>query len=452
SPARAPYSPPMVGGSLSHADAEGLRLFMAASKQGDPGPIRAAMAGLYDPLARKLALWTLADMGVMNDLEAEAARRDLGDWPRADRRMLAAEQQSLVATADAEFQAGWTALTRQKDARSADQHFARLQTIGQSPLTQSRALYWRGRAAEAMGDPLGAQLFFVQAARYETTFYGQLAAAKTGAATISLGHDPVITAADRAAFETREPIRAARLLAQIGAKDGFKTFVGALSTTLPTVSEEALLVDFTRQWGDQALAMRVVRNAAKRDLILPERGYPVHAAPAVQGAPETAFVLGIVRQESSFDPAARSGAGARGMMQLMPATAQTVARNLGLGYGDLDDPDYNMCLGASFLGQLVSQFSGSYVMAAAAYNAGPGRPSQWSVECGDPRSASTDPVDFIECIPFSETRDYVMRVLEATQVYRARLNGGVAQNTLASDLRRGGYRFGSYGPAAGGGR
>ncbi|MGI9170800.1 MAG: hypothetical protein ACR2FH_11620, partial [Caulobacteraceae bacterium] len=241
SPARAPYSPPMVGGSLSQADAEGLRLVMAASKQGDPGPIRAAMAGLYDPLARKLALWTLADMGVVNDLEAEAARRDLGDWPRADRRMLAAEQQSLVASADAEFQAGWTALIRQKDARSADQHFARLQTIGQSPLTQSRALYWRGRAAAAMGDPLGAQLFFAQAGRYETTFYGQLAAGKAGAATISLGHDPVLTAAERAAFEAREPIRAARLLAQIGAKDGFKTFVGALSTTLPTVSEEALL-------------------------------------------------------------------------------------------------------------------------------------------------------------------------------------------------------------------
>ena len=108
-----------------------------------------------------------------------------------------------------------------------------------------------------------------------------------------------------------------------------------------------------------------------------------------------------------------------------------------------------MTLGSAFLGQLVSQFGGSYVMAAAAYNAGPGRPPQWAMECGDPRSASTDPIDFIECIPFSETRDYVMRVLENTQIYRARLHGGVAADTLAADLRRGGYGYASFGPAKG---
>jgi len=136
---------------------------------------------------------------------------------------------------------------------------------------------------------------------------------------------------------------------------------------------------------------------------------------------------------------AHSGAGARGMMQLMPATAQSVANRLGVGYGDLYDATYNMTLGSAFLGQLVNQFDGSYVMAAAAYNAGPGRPSQWAATCGDPRSSSVDPVNFIECIPFDETRNYVMRVLEATQVYRARLHGGVAPDTLADDLKRGGY-------------
>ena len=203
-------------------------------------------------------------------------------------------------------------------------------------------------------------------------------------------------------------------------------------------------MDFARGWGDQEAAMRVVRNAAKRGFILPERGYPIRTAPASFGAPEAPFVLGITRQESSFDPRARSGAGARGMMQLMPATAQGMARRLGLSYAaeELDDADYNMRLGSAFLGELVNEFSGSYVMAAAAYNAGPGRPNQWSAECGDPRSSSTDPVDFIECIPFSETRDYVMRVLEATQVYRARLAGGTAPITLAADLKRGAYGYG----------
>jgi soluble lytic murein transglycosylase len=161
------------------------------------------------------------------------------------------------------------------------------------------------------------------------------------------------------------------------------------------------------------------------------------------GAPEPALVLAITRQESGFDPMVRSGVGARGMMQLMPATAQIVARRNGMDYSPsmLDEPDYNMRLGSSFLGQLVSQFSGSYVMAVAGYNAGPGRPTAWSNYCGDPRGATTDPIDFIECIPFSETRNYVMRVLEGMQVYRAKLNGGSAPVTLSADLARGGYAY-----------
>jgi hypothetical protein len=129
------------------------------------------------------------------------------------------------------------------------------------------------------------------------------------------------------------------------------------------------------------------------------------------------------------------------MMQLMPATAQGVARRLGVDYSAdrLNDPEYNMMLGSAFLGRLVDDFSGSYLMAAAGYNAGPGRPAQWAAECGDPRGGTTDPSDFIECIPFSETRNYVMRIMEAVQVYRARLNGGSAPLTLATDLKRGGW-------------
>jgi soluble lytic murein transglycosylase len=268
--------------------------------------------------------------------------------------------------------------------------------------------------------------------------------------SISLGKDPPVSAFDRARFEALEPVRAARMLAQIGANDTFKAFVGELSEVLPAALDEAQLVDLARGYGDQEISMRVVRNAAKRDLILPERGYPVRTTPVSLGGPEAPFVLGITRQESSFDPRARSGAGARGMMQLMPGTAQVIARRLGMSYaaGELEDPDYNMQLGSAYLGQLVGQFSGSYVMASAAYNAGPGRPTEWTVLCGDPRSGSTDPIDYIECIPFSETRDYVMRVLEATQVYRARLNGGTAPNTLAADLKRGGYVYSAIAPRA----
>jgi soluble lytic murein transglycosylase len=387
-------------------------------------------------------LWRHAELVVA----ALKAGDNAGAYATAARSGLA----SGADAAEAQFFAGWIALTRLHDAKLADQHFATLQRLGASPLTQSRALYWRGRAAEDLGDPVGAQLFFEQAARYYTTFYGQLAAAKTGVTTISLGKDPPVSAAERARFEALEPVRAARLLAQIGASDTFKAFVADLSEVLPSALDEAQLVDLARGYGDQELSMRVVRNAAKRDFILPERGYPVRATPVSFGGPEAPFVLGITRQESSFDPRARSGAGARGMMQLMPGTAQVIARRLGISYaaGELEDPDYNMQLGSAYLGQLVGEFSGSYVMASAAYNAGPGRPTEWTVLCGDPRSGSTDPIDYIECIPFSETRDYVMRVLEATQVYRARLNGGTAPNTLAADLKRGGYVYTATVPRA----
>jgi len=348
--------------------------------------------------------------------------------------------------AEAEFYAGWIALTRLKDPARADAHFANLERIGASPITRGRALYWRGRAAAAKGDATGAVGFYSAAARHNTTFYGQLAGEKVNNGKLELGHDPAITAADRARFEGRESVRAARLLYEMGDKPLFRTFVLALDDVLPTAEEEALLVDLARSYGDQDTSMKVVRSAAQRGFILPDRGYPVRTPPLVYGAAEPALVMGVTRQESGFDPLVRSGAGARGMMQLMPATAQVVARKNGMGYAPamLDDPDYNMRLGSSFLGQLTEQFSGSYVMAIAGYNAGPGRPMQWSSFCGDPRTAATDPIDFIECIPFSETRNYVMRVMEGLQVYRAKQHGGSAPITLSSDLARGGYSYPAF--------
>ena len=345
--------------------------------------------------------------------------------------------------AEAEFYAGWLALNRLKKPQLAGKHFAAVAAAGTSPITQGRALYWQGRAAEAAGDPVGAQVYYGEGAKHLTVFYGQLAAEKAGIKKLELGKDPLITQADRARFDGREPVRAAKMLAEIGARDQFRAFILHIDDTLPTVQEHALLVDMARLYGDQDLGMRAVRTAAQRGFILPERGYPLRSTPAIQGGAEPAFVLSITRQESNFDPYARSSVGARGMMQLMPATAQIVARRLGEPYSAerLHDADFNMRLGSSYLGGLVEQFSGSYIMAAAGYNAGPGRPTSWTAHCGDPRGASTDAVDFIECIPFSETRNYVMRTLETTQVYRARMAGGSAPLMLSADLNRGSYGY-----------
>lgn len=347
--------------------------------------------------------------------------------------------------AESEFYAGWIALTRLKNADAAAAHFAQIAAVGASPITKGRALYWQGRAAEAQGDVIASKAFYGEGARYITTFYGQLAAEKAGVRELRLDRDPVITQADRARFYGREQVRAARILADIGAKDLFRSLVLHIDDTLPNAEETALLVDLARGYGDQDLAMRAVRTAAQRGMLLPERGYPLlghHFTPG-PGAAETAFVYSISRQESNFDPAARSGVGARGMMQLMPATASAVARKLGESHSidRLGEASYNMRLGSVYLGDMINGFRGSYIMAAAAYNAGPGRPAQWAGLCGDPRGAGTDPLDFIECIPFSETRNYVMRTLETTMVYRARLNGGVTPLTLGSELKRGGYVY-----------
>jgi soluble lytic murein transglycosylase len=344
---------------------------------------------------------------------------------------------------EAEFYAGWIALSKLHDPIVADVHFANIQTASTTPITQARALYWRGRAADARGETAKAQAFYTDGARYFTTFYGQLAAGKAGIQRISIGHDPVPTAADRARFNGREMVRGARMLSQIGEKDLFRAFVLCMADALPSAEEYAMLVDLAGSSGDQDLAMRVVRLGAQHGFVLPDRGYPIRNAPNSPEAAEAAMVFGITRQESGFDPSVRSPVGARGMMQLMPATAAVTARKIGEPYSAsrLDEPDYNMRLGASYLGHMINNFSGSYVMAAAGYNAGPGRPLDWINYCGDPRSSSTDPVDFVECIPFSETRNYVMRVLEAAEVYRARLNGGSAPLTLAADLKRGGYIY-----------
>jgi soluble lytic murein transglycosylase len=350
--------------------------------------------------------------------------------------------------AEAEFFAGWIALSKMNNPALADEHFARIQKAGTSPITVSRALYWRGRANEAKGDQAAAQRFYKEGSKYYTAFYGQLAAGKAGVTEIVLPADPVPTAADRARFDGRDMVRAAKLLGDMGERNLFRVFVLAADDILPSPEELALLVDLSQRYGDQDLAMRVVRAGAQRGLYLPERGYPMRPPPQGYGLPEPALTYGIIRQESGFDPMVRSPVGARGMMQLMPATAATVAKRIGVAHSPakLDDPDYNMRLGASYLGQMIDNFSGSYVMAVAGYNAGPGRSLQWVQDCGDPRNASVDPADFVECIPFSETRNYVMRVMEGMAVYRARINGGTAPLDLAADLKRGVWTPGGYTP------
>jgi soluble lytic murein transglycosylase len=339
--------------------------------------------------------------------------------------------------AETAFFAGWAALTRLHDPALAARHFQAVRAAGQSPLTQARALYWLGRAAEAQGKAAEARAWYRDGAAYICAFYGQLAAEKIGVSTITLPPETLPTRADRAQFEARPLVKAARILHQLGEPDLFKLFLRQLGAGMSRPEDFALLIDLAREGGEPFEAMMIGRTAATKGLVLPERMYPLLTSPPTEGVRDLAFTLAIARQESSFDPRARTPADARGVMMLRPDTARIVARGMGLPYADamLWDPDYNLRLGNVYLGQMVSRMGGSYLLAAAAYNAGVNRPLKWVPVCGDPRMGG-DPADFIECVPYGETRDYMMRVMENLEVYRARLAGGTGPLTLAEDLRR----------------
>ncbi len=380
------------------------------------------------------------------------------DYQSAYNAMSGGGFDSGESKAEAEFFAGWIALVKLHKPDLAIPHFQGVAEAGTSPITQGRADYWLGRAYEARNNPAPpavapapgvpaaptlsdaqiAQSYYAKGGQYIYAFYGQMAAEKAGVKTIALGHDPVPSQADRDRFNSRDLVKAARILGAGEQTDLFRQIVLNLDTVLPNAEEEALLTDLTAQYDSQVIAMKVARMSMQRGFYLPDRAYPMPNLPNVPG-PEKAFVLAIGRQESGFDPTVRSRANARGVMQMIPSTARAVSRRLGVAYNEskLYDSEYNMTLGSYHLGELVDHFNGSYVLAAAGYNAGPSRMSLWIDQCGEPRGQAADALSFIECHPLKETRDYMMRVTENMRIYRARLNGGTAPLTATADVTRG---------------
>ncbi len=415
----------------SGQESQGIALLSALHYQGNGGTVAHLPAAPMGKDAQDL-LWTERRNYFVDSLQA-------GDGVAAYYAMAGHGFPAGARKVDAEFWAGWAALVKLNDPARAARHFAALQQASSTPITQGRARYWQGRAAEAAGDAVGAQTFYAEGAQYIQTFYGQLAAEKTGATAITLPADPEITDQDRTDFEANEVVKAARILGETGETSLFRVFAYHLDDTLPAAAGLAQVMDMSRGYGEGFTAMMVGRAASQRGWLMPDRQYPIRIPPVVEGAAPLEFTLAITRQESSFDPRARSHADARGMMQFLPATARSVARQIGMSYSaeQLWDPDYNMTLGSYHLGDLTRDFGGSYLLAIVGYNAGPGRPRQWIPYCGDPRGGQVDPINFLECAPFTETRDYMMRVMENMQVYRARINGGTAPLTLSQDLARG---------------
>ena len=366
---------------------------------------------------------------------------DLGDARTAYKLASEHAAESSANFADAEFHAGWYALRFLNDPATARRHFAAIQAASSMPLSQSRAEYWLGRSAEAMGDRNEAIAQYRLAAAYPTTFYGQIASAKLGMKQLTLSGPGTADNATRKRFQSREMVQALQRLSAAGYDDRARQFYAQLAETLTSPAEVGLLAAMAEQDGQHQVALQIGKKAYTRGLPVDTLAFPIAAIPrAVKTtAVEKSVVYAVARQESAFNPAAVSHAGARGLLQLMPGTAKMVAKAAGVPYSLqrlTSDPGYNATLGAAHLGDLVGDFNGSYIMAFAAYNAGKSRVVQWVKQYGDPRDPNVDAIDWIERIPFTETRNYVMRCTENLQVYRARL--GEPALVIDRDLHRGG--------------
>jgi soluble lytic murein transglycosylase len=353
------------------------------------------------------------------------ARRLLDAGMAKDAYALCAEHSasSIPSRIDAEFHAGWIALRFMGDAKAAADHFAAAAAIAQTPLSIARAAYWQGRAAEAAQRSEEAQRFYTRAAAYPVAYYGQLAAEKLRIPALTLRAPLTVATGEARSEATRvvELLYAAKL-------DPY-----ALSLAIDAArsyrdeAQLGALAAVAAERRDGQASVEIGKQAMERGFPLDESAFPTFGVPSfapLANSAEIAAVYSVARQESEFAGGAASGAGAKGLMQLLPSTARDTAKRMGVAFDPARltaDPAYNTQLGAAFLGQLIADEGGSYLLALAAYNAGGGRVQQWIAAYGDPRAANVDPVDWVERIPFDETRDYVQHVYENLQVYRVRL-------------------------------
>lgn len=343
------------------------------------------------------------------------------------------------AYADLEWLSGYIALTRLKDAELALTHFDNHDAVVRSPISKGRAGYWKGRAWQALGDVAQADTEFTKGAGYQTSFYGLLAAEAAGL-PFDVGLNDVPRQDWRNSPLVQDSLfQAGMVLVASGYRSLAEQFWTHLAQQL-SPEDAALLGQAAIDIDEPHLAVMIGKAVARRGVTVPVPYYALHELKDLHLPVEPALALAIARRESEFDPVVESGVGARGLMQLMPATAREVARELGLSAGHSlqrlkSEPLYNARLGSAYLAGLEQRFNGNVVMVSAGYNAGPGRPIRWMKEYGDPRGGSLDAmIDWIEGIPFRETRNYVMRVTESLPIYRARLGRDPLPRPFSAEL------------------
>jgi soluble lytic murein transglycosylase len=373
-------------------------------------------------IERRFISRTLLDLG-----DAKNAYRVASAAPVPSRENYRAEQQ---------FTSGWIALRFLDDASTALAHFGKIGQGTSNAIALARASYWQGRAAEALGKPNDARAHYESSAGYSTAYYGQLARARLGL------KDLVIRPPPDPAQAQMDVVRAIEIIYAIGERDLVASGLAELGERSTDLATLAAIGEVAARHKDARVMVLLARAALERGLPFEQFAFPTVGIPeyrAIGSGVEPGIVYAIARQESGFNPRAISSAGAVGLMQMTPATARSVAAKFRTAYDEkrlLDDETYNAQLGAAELGDLIKYYRGSYVLAFAGYNAGRGRVNDWIVKYGDPRDPKIDPIDWVERIPLSETRNYVQRVLENLQVYRTRLGRG-SKLLIEADLRRG---------------
>jgi soluble lytic murein transglycosylase len=331
--------------------------------------------------------------------------------------------------AEFHFMPGWIALRYLDDPATAREYFAHIDDGSANPIVLARANYWRGRAAEAAGENEKMRADYEAAARYGTAYYGQLARAKLGLDRIEL-RPPLQPDPSHGPAFSDELVRAADMLYALGERDVVLNFVTDLAEQSVDVVALAALGELTARRNDARAMLQIGKAALARGLALDLYAFPIIGVP--QHSPvgpeiDRSVVYSVARTESAFDQRDMSPAKAVGLMQVTPAAGRDTAKRFGVTYDwerMVSDPVYNTQMGAAELGALLREYHGSHIMTFAGYNAGRGRVRQWVQQYGDPRDPNVDAVDWVERIPFAETRNYVQRVMENLQVYRVRFDTG----------------------------
>lgn len=342
---------------------------------------------------------------------------------------------------DKYFTAGWIALRYLHDPKTAAAHFAHIAEGTDNPVALGRAGYWQGRAADAMGKHAQARAFYKKAARYTLTYYGQLARARLGLKNLGLVGPPKLTPQERKVLNNLEVVRAARLLYALGERNMLASMYAAIGLSSSDIAGMSMLAEVAGRNNDPRAMLLISKFAHGRGLPMDYYAYPTAGLPDYKPiAPPVgrAMVYSIARQESYFNQEVVSSAHAMGIMQVTPEAGRDTARRFHVRYSRKrlrKDPVYNMQFGAAELSWLYRYYD-SYILTFAGYNAGFGRVRQWIATFGDPRDPKVDPVDWVERIPLAETRNYVQRVMENIQVYRARF-GGSGKLLIEADLHLG---------------